>query len=50
MAHSSPETRFRSLAITQSLPLSVAQTIAVLITALVLIGLTLLLNALVFSA
>jgi len=33
----------------QSLPLSVAQTIAVLITALLLIGLTLLLNAFVFT-
>lgn len=50
MAQSAPETRFTSLSITRSLPLGVAQTIAVLITALVLIGLTLLLNAFVFNA
>ncbi len=50
MARSSPETRLGSLAFTQSLPLGVAQAIAVLVTALALIGLTLLLNAFVFSA
>ncbi|MCS6938733.1 MAG: hypothetical protein RMJ55_15030 [Roseiflexaceae bacterium] len=49
MAQSSPEVRIRSLSLAQSLPLGVAQAIAVLVTALVLIGLTLLLNAFVFS-
>ncbi|MCS6841859.1 MAG: hypothetical protein NZ699_15050 [Roseiflexus sp.] len=50
MARLSPEMQFTSLLVTRSLPLGVAQAIAVLVTALVLIGLTLLLNAFVFSA
>lgn len=50
MVQSSPEVRKTSLVTVRSLPLGVAQTIAVLITALALIGLTLLLNALVFNA
>jgi hypothetical protein len=50
MTQSAPETQFTSLVITRSLPLGVAQTVAVLITALALIGLTLLLNTFVFSA
>ncbi|GIW00768.1 MULTISPECIES: hypothetical protein [Roseiflexus] len=50
MAQSSPDVHVTSLPIARSLPLQVAQVIAVLITAAVLIGLTLLLNTFVFNA
>jgi hypothetical protein len=49
MLQSTENTRIAPQPSLQSLPLSVAQAIAVAITSLLLIGLTLLLNAFVFS-
>jgi hypothetical protein len=49
MLQSTEKTRIAAQPSLQSLPLSVAQAIAVAITSLLLIGLTLLLNAFVFS-
>ena len=49
MLQSTEKTRVAARPALQSLPLSVAQTIAVIITSLLLIGLTLLLNAFVFT-
>jgi hypothetical protein len=49
MLQSTENTRIAAQPSLQSLPLSVAQAIAVAITSLLLIGLTLLLNAFVFS-
>ena len=49
MLQSTKKTRVAVRPALYSLPLSVAQTIAVIITSLLLIGLTLLLNAFVFS-
>ena len=49
MLQSTEKTRVAARPALHSLPLSVAQTIAVIITSLLLIGLTLLLNAFVFT-
>jgi hypothetical protein len=49
MLQSTKKTRVAVRPALYSLPLSVAQTIAVIITSLLLIGLTLLLNAFVFT-
>ena len=49
MLQSTEKTRVAARPALQSLPLSVAQTIAVIITSMLLIGLTLLLNAFVFT-
>jgi hypothetical protein len=49
MLQSTENTRIAAQPSLHSLPLSVAQTIAVIITSLLLIGLTLLLNAFVFT-
>lgn len=50
MLQSTENTRIAAQPSLQSLPLSVAQAIAVAITSLLLIGLTLLLNTFVFSS